>query len=378
MFTIFLKATRAGSLTAWLQSQGLSAAHVAWVAFRMSVIGPIWGVAMAGAALYFLRMNAFKDRDSSVEMIVTVAMPYLVFYSSETAFGDEFQLSGVLAVVAFGLTFASPWGRAYIDPHAEHFLHSFWGSVGHLVNTLIFVISGLTIVLRIEAEQQSISLGDEIGRGLLVYAPASRPDAASCCLPARMSGLLPPPTPPPYSAALLRRSTPQANSAPQLRMPTPHANSTPHLAYTPRVPRRRYAFLTVCRAGLIFAFIPLFRRGLYGFDWRDALVLSWGGLRGAVGLALALAVASDHLITDCNQPRGSHTTHGRRLAAAPSGAALAYNASSGAFYGVQCVEGAETIKSVIMVRACPHPSTCSTPPTISSQSTLFPVRATAI
>lgn len=32
----------------------------------------------------------------------------------------------------------------------------------------------------------------------------------------------------------------------------------------------------------------------YGFTWQTAVVVSWGGLRGAVGLALALQVYIDH------------------------------------------------------------------------------------
>ena len=279
VFSIFLKATRAGSLVSWLSSQGFSPATVAWVAFRMAVIGPLWGIVLAGATLYFLKLNAYKDRDSSVEMVVTVAMPFLVFYSAETAFGEEWQLSGVLAVVGFGLTFASPWGRASIDPHAEHFLHGFWGSVGHLVNTLIFVISGLTIALRLgEAGLttdggSSINLGIELAKGLGIYA-----------------------------------------------------------------------FMTVLRFAVVFGCIPLFRRGLYGFDWRDALVVAWGGLRGAVGLALALAVASDHLIKECDSGSSSGSGSG-----SSSGSGSGSGSSGG---GDHCVKNAEEIKNVIMVHTC--------------------------
>ena len=32
----------------------------------------------------------------------------------------------------------------------------------------------------------------------------------------------------------------------------------------------------------------------YGLPWKDAVVMIWGGLRGAVGLALALQVAMDY------------------------------------------------------------------------------------
>ena len=105
-----------------------------------------------------------------------------------------------------------------------------------------------------------------------------------------------------------------------------------------------YVFLTIIRTAVIFAVIPYFRRGQYGFDWRDALVVSWGGawpprdrhvqpptpetdlrarmlqacaapsvspspylpisphisgLRGAVGLALATAVFNEKTIKGC-------------------------------------------------------------------------------
>ena len=242
---------------------------------------------MAVASLHFLNLNAHHDRDANVEATVTVAMPYLVFYSAETAFGDKDQLSGVLAVVAFGLTYASPWGRAHIDPHAEHFLHTFWASIGHQVNTVIFVISGLTIALKIEmeSEENGSYLAADIGVGLLVYL-----------------------------------------------------------------------FLTVCRGLIVFGFRPIFRRGLYGFDWRDALVLTHGGLRGAVGLALALAVASDPMIQECGTGggggRGSGSADALSSADSASGSNLLGGASGSASAAAHCVLGAGRIKSVIMLHTC--------------------------
>ena len=56
------------------------------------------------------------------------------------------QMSGVLAVVCYGLVFASPYGKVCIDARVEHFLHEFWGMVGHLVNTLLFTLAGIIIV----------------------------------------------------------------------------------------------------------------------------------------------------------------------------------------------------------------------------------------
>ena len=53
-------------------------------------------------------------------------------------------------------------------------------------------------------------------------------------------------------------------------------------------------------------FYPLLCRMGTGFDWRTACVVIWGGLRGSVGLALALVVA--HTEYDANQwGYGTHT-----------------------------------------------------------------------
>jgi len=57
-----------------------------------------------------------------------------------------------------------------------------------------------------------------------------------------------------------------------------------------------YVFLVVIRAGIIFGSRPVLK--LLNADrlevkWQDATLMTWGGLRGAVGLALALAVDND-------------------------------------------------------------------------------------
>jgi NhaP-type Na+/H+ or K+/H+ antiporter len=85
--------------------------------------------------------------------------------------------------------------------------------------------------------------------------------------------------------------------------------------------------MTVYRALVMFGVLPLFSKSQYGYTWRDALVITcvvtldpaprrpgsapllyplnphhrWGGLRGAVGLALAVAVARNDAIVDCNK-----------------------------------------------------------------------------
>ncbi|KAJ8298747.1 hypothetical protein KUTeg_022807 [Tegillarca granosa] len=52
-----------------------------------------------------------------------------------------------------------------------------------------------------------------------------------------------------------------------------------------------YFGIFVIRAVVIALFSPVLRHTGYGMSWKEGTVMTWGGLRGAVGLALALQVA---------------------------------------------------------------------------------------
>nr|8PCZ_A Chain A, Sperm-specific sodium proton exchanger [Strongylocentrotus purpuratus]8PCZ_B Chain B, Sperm-specific sodium proton exchanger [Strongylocentrotus purpuratus]8PD3_A Chain A, Sperm-specific sodium proton exchanger [Strongylocentrotus purpuratus]8PD5_A Chain A, Sperm-specific sodium proton exchanger [Strongylocentrotus purpuratus]8PD7_A Chain A, Sperm-specific sodium proton exchanger [Strongylocentrotus purpuratus]8PD8_A Chain A, Sperm-specific sodium proton exchanger [Strongylocentrot len=51
-----------------------------------------------------------------------------------------------------------------------------------------------------------------------------------------------------------------------------------------------YLAITIIRGMVISLFSPILSRIGYGLTWRNAVIMTWGGLRGAVGLALALVV----------------------------------------------------------------------------------------
>ena len=55
-----------------------------------------------------------------------------------------------------------------------------------------------------------------------------------------------------------------------------------------------YLAIHLTRAINIAMFYPLMKRTGYGLPGKDAVVVWWGGLRGAIGLALALVVYSEH------------------------------------------------------------------------------------
>ena len=51
---------------------------------------------------------------------------------------------------------------------------------------------------------------------------------------------------------------------------------------------------------VIALFGPVLRHTGYGLTWKDGIVMTWGGLRGAVGLMLALQVAHHDRIDQKN------------------------------------------------------------------------------
>eukprot|EP01025_Chloroclados_australasicus_P012281 TRINITY_DN1564_c0_g1_i3.p1 TRINITY_DN1564_c0_g1~~TRINITY_DN1564_c0_g1_i3.p1 ORF type:complete len:1205 (-),score=166.96 TRINITY_DN1564_c0_g1_i3:3217-6714(-) len=59
-----------------------------------------------------------------------------------------------------------------------------------------------------------------------------------------------------------------------------------------------YVLLQVIRGFTILVLYPLLARMGYGITWKDAIIMTWGGLRGAVGLALALQIYLDRRIEE--------------------------------------------------------------------------------
>ncbi|XP_035229401.1 sodium/hydrogen exchanger 11-like, partial [Stegodyphus dumicola] len=54
-----------------------------------------------------------------------------------------------------------------------------------------------------------------------------------------------------------------------------------------------YLALTVFRSLMIILFYPILKYTGYSINWKQSIILSWGGLRGAVGLALATMLTSN-------------------------------------------------------------------------------------
>lgn len=192
--------------------QGLSLglfSVVGWQFLWNVSIGLLIGLAFGALAITIIG-KVYKD--AMVEITISVAVAYLAFLVAEAIF----HVSGVMAVVALALLLAGI-GKTRVSPEIAVFLHHFWEMMAYLANTIIFLLVGLIIALRVhlDAPESWKALGILFGGILLI------------------------------------------------------------------------------RTFSITLFLPILKHIGLGITFKKAIVLSWGGLRGAVALALALTVAQD-------------------------------------------------------------------------------------
>ncbi|MCB0016896.1 MAG: sodium:proton antiporter, partial [Anaerolineales bacterium] len=109
--------------------------------------GIIVGVVMGGFVSYVILKNV---DDHLIETATTLALAFGSFLVAEE-FGliignDHLHLSGILAVVAAGL-FVGNIGRQNTSPTTSVALDNFWEFLAYIVNSLVFLVIGLTIDL---------------------------------------------------------------------------------------------------------------------------------------------------------------------------------------------------------------------------------------
>lgn len=204
LFTLFMALVASTNTNMNLWQAGLD---FAWVVSMGLVVGMITG----GFVLSWIK-RVFND--PLIEITLTIVSAYLVFYIAE----NLLHVSGVVAVVSLALLFASI-GRTRISPEVGGFLHHFWELLAYMANTLIFLIVGILIALRLELD----NIDMWINLGII------------------------------YIAVML------------------------------------------IRGFSISLFMPILSRIGIGITRDKAIVLWWGGLRGAVSLALGLIVATSPL-----------------------------------------------------------------------------------
>lgn len=168
--------------------------------------GVLLGFMAARIVIWFItRINT----EALIQNSVIILSAYLVFILSQYYLG----LSGVIALVAFGLTIAYV-GKPRLKPQVNEFMENFWDLLTYMANTLVFIIVGVVIAVKVD----------------FTWA---------------------------HFAVLLLL----------------------------------YVGLNLIRFVMIMLLYPLMKRLGYGLSKRESVILTWGGLRGALGLTLALMVS---------------------------------------------------------------------------------------
>ena len=147
--------------------------------------------------------------EEAVQNSVIIVSSYITFILAQSIL----DVSGVIALVAFGLTITNA-GRPKLKPEVNHFMDQFWELMAYIANTLIFIIVGVVIAMKIELSWTSLLLV------ILVYVGVN-----------------------------------------------------------------------IVRMLVISILYSFMKKAGYGLTRRESFILAWGGLRGALGLTLALMVS---------------------------------------------------------------------------------------
>ena len=112
--------------------------------------GVLLGWVIARFTIWFLSK---VGGDEAVQNSVIIVSSYITFILAQSFL----DVSGVIALVAFGLTI-SYIGRPKLKPEVNKFMASFWELMAYMANTLIFIIVGVVIALKVDVTWTSLLL----------------------------------------------------------------------------------------------------------------------------------------------------------------------------------------------------------------------------
>ncbi len=149
------------------------------------------------------------NSDEMIQNSAIILSAYATFIVTQFYLG----VSGVIALVAFGLTFTYV-GKPRLKPRVNSFMENFWDLLTYIANTLIFIMVGIVIAEKVTFNWQTL------GIAVLIYWG-----------------------------------------------------------------------LNLIRYLMIMLLYPMMKRMGYGLSKRESIILTWGGLRGALAMTLALMVS---------------------------------------------------------------------------------------
>lgn len=128
---------------------------------RLSLGGPLIGI-VCGIIVSFWLSRIVNN--PILEVNLTVFSAYMLFYIAES----ELKVSGILAMVAFGLWMTRS-GKTRISSASEHAVHYVWSYIGFIAETVIFLLTGVIVAIKVLKEDSVIGPSD-YWKLLILYA----------------------------------------------------------------------------------------------------------------------------------------------------------------------------------------------------------------
>ena len=210
--------------------------------FRLAFGGACIGVAFGfGLLIVLFSLNRrLSGEDSVVQVVATITTAYLAYFTSEVLA----HCSGIIAVFCCGVT-VKAFGETLQND--SHLFHHFWEITEFLLNSLLFTLAGCVWAFSFDIENAS-----KLGTFVV----------------SRLGSIL-----------ILQSHIVSHNL-------TCYVLSQGYLFLL-------FILLNIIRFFLIFTSYPLISRIGIGTNWQEAFFMSYGGLRGAVGISLALSLNAE-------------------------------------------------------------------------------------
>lgn len=105
---------------------------------------------MVDSKAYHWFLKQFNG-DEAVQNSIIIVSSYITFILAQS----YLDVSGVIALVAFGLTINNV-GRPRLKPEVNKFMAQFWELMSYMANTLIFIIVGVVIAIKVDVTWRSL------------------------------------------------------------------------------------------------------------------------------------------------------------------------------------------------------------------------------
>ena len=251
--------------------------------------GVVWGLMMASFAYNFIK----HLRDPNIEISMLLFCTLATFWLAE----NVLVVSGVLGTVVFGVQTARTSFLA-MDEHTHHANHAFWGEVGYLCTSFIFILAG------VKSYDKIASLMDNFAEDFEEqHEPTCYPFSCGVPDPDPESAYVPDPNMEYLCAeaeCLTHHVCRWVGSEDHGRCLVQHESNDEDFQVGNQLFLNvlLWFVMTFIRAAALLVLAPILRNIGYGLTFKEGVVMVWGGLRGAVSLSLALLVDGNHLIGD--------------------------------------------------------------------------------